>query len=383
MAGQESGEREGAPVAPQLLYQPGLEGMRSVLLFLVIFAHTLQFLVPSASIYHISAFGTLTIFYVLTGFLVSAIVMRNLERTGSVQYGTFMKRRIVRITAPMLLFAVVQFTWAVVHGEPLFTPSGGKVLGEVASLAALLTSTLNIVPTFNRDQRWDMVQMWSIGVDMQFFLVWPALWLLIRRYAKSFRAILWVLVGIFVLLQFTRAFEYLFFEGTRLWPADVYQRPENSFDAFIVGVFICVLWKNHRLPVDLMKKLWIPAVLLYAYNVVFVVAWSWVPYFGGYTIACLFSMVIVIEAMRVGSPLYRLFSSTPMRAIGRVSFTAFIWHLWVFIRMNEILTMELWAPVRILVTYAVLAVVTLIAWYIAERPFMRLPPVRHPAPVPT
>ena len=139
------------PAPPQLVYQPGLEGLRSILLFLVIVAHTMQFLVPSASIYHISAFGSLTTFYVLTGFLVTAIVMRNIDRKGSIDYVAFMKRRFVRIGAPILLFALVHLAWAVGSGEPLFAAPGTKLMGEVASLVALLTFTLNLVPTFDRN----------------------------------------------------------------------------------------------------------------------------------------------------------------------------------------------------------------------------------------
>jgi peptidoglycan/LPS O-acetylase OafA/YrhL len=218
---------------------------------------------------------------------------------------------------------------------------------------------------------------------MQFYAVWPVMWLLIRRHAKSMRSLLFVLLGMFVFMQFVRGLEYVLFHGTRLFPADVYQRPENSFDAFLAGAFVCVLWKNSALPTDLFRKLWIPSVLLFVAFATFVVSWSWVPYFGGYMAAGLYSMVIVVEAMREGSPLQRFFSSTVMRAIGRVSFTAFIWHLWVFVRVNQFLTGEIWAPLRVLIAYVALAVVTLITWYIAERPFMRLPPVRHPAPVPT
>jgi peptidoglycan/LPS O-acetylase OafA/YrhL len=379
---EDDGETVAAPT-PQLVYQPGLEGLRTVLLLLVVVAHTLQFLVPTASIYHVSAFGSLTTFYVLTGFLVTAIVMRNIERKGTIDYVAFMKRRFVRIGVPILLFAAVHFIWTVASGEPLFAPAGAKLLGEVASLLALLTFTLNFAPTFDRNQRLDMVQMWSIGVDVQFYAIWPVMWLLIRRHAKKMASVLFALLGLFIVMQVIRGAEYLLFNHNRLFPADVYQRPENSFDAFLAGAFVCVLWKNHALPTELFRKLWIPSVLLFIAFATFVVSWSWVPYFGGYMVAALYSMVIVVESMRAGSPLARFFSSTVMRAIGRVSFTAFIWHLWVFIRVNQFLKGEIWAPLRILIAYSALAVVTFVAWYIAERPFMRLPPVRHPAPVPT
>ena len=383
VADAKDGEGIEPPAPPRLRYEPGLEGLRSMLLFMVIVAHTLQFLVPTASIYHISAFGSLTTFYVLTGFLVTAIVMRNIERSGSIGYGAFMKRRFVRIGAPMLLFAVVHLLWSIFSGDPLIAPPGAKLLGELSSIVLLLTSTLNFAPTFDRNQRLDMVQMWSIGVDMQFYAIWQLMWVLILRYAKKTRTILLTLLAMFLVLQVTRGIEYILFHNNRLFPADVYQRPENSFDAFLVGAFLCVLWKNHALPSALMRKLWIPAMAIYIYQVIYVVSWSWVPYFGGYTIAALYSMVIVVESMREGSPLYRFFASAPMRIIGRVSFTAFIWHLWVFVRVNQFVTAEVWAPLRILIAYVALAIVTVIAWYVAERPVMHLPPLRRAEPVKT
>lgn len=368
---------------PKLTYSPALEGLRSMLLFVVIFAHTQTFLIPGAHGFRMSAFGSLTMFFVLTGYLVTAIVMRNLERTNTLQYRPFMWRRVQRLGAPMLLFVVVQFATTMLTGGRLFEPRGTETLSEAASVVGLVTYTLNWAPTFNLNQRLDMVQMWSLGVDMQFYLAWPLILWLLFKWTSSTKKILIVLALLIVAAQLGRVVEYQVSMGNRLFPWDVYQRPENSFDPFFAGAALCILWKRQILPFGLFKKIWIPAAAVFVFGMLFVVVSSPVPYYGGYLVATICSFLIIGEALRPGTVIRRVFSTLPLRAIGRISFSMYIWHLYVFVWFNRWVTIELWSPVRVILAYAALFIVTYIAWYIAERPFMRLPPLRQPVPVET
>ncbi len=368
---------------PALRYSPALEGLRSLLLILVIVAHTQQFLVPQASGLRVSGFGTLTTFFVLTGYLVTAIVLRNIERTNGLDYQNFLSRRVQRLGIPMLLFAVVQFATVAMTGGRLIEPKGVKTLGELPSVAALMTYTLNFAPSFNFNQRFDMVQMWSLGVDMQFYLAWPlVLWLIFKWTKDTKKIIILLAVGV-VVVQFTRVVEYHLSAGNRLFPADVYQRPENSLDPFFAGAILCFLWKKRAIPTVLFKKLWLPSLVILILGMIFVLEWSPVPYYGGYFVVTLCALVVVGDAMREGSPINRFFSTLPLRAIGRVSFTVYIWHLYVFVWFNRWASGVIYAPVRVVLAYVMLAAVTLVAWRIAEKPFLRLPPLRNPKPIET
>ena len=67
-----------------------------------------------------------------------------------------------------------------------------------------------------------------------------------------------------------------------------------------------------------------------------------------------------------------------MRLIGRISYTCYIWHLIVFINIRRWWGDSMPAVPLVALAWAVLLVVSYAAWWIAERPLMRLPPVSAP-----
>lgn len=374
----------GPPV--ELRYDPSLEGLRTLLLLAVVAAHSKDFLTPDAS-YPITGFGSLTMFFVLSGFLVAAIALKNYERTGSVEYGSYMWRRVQRLGAPLLLFAIVNFVVGWIQGSRMFTRPGGHTLGLVENTLTLLTFTNNLVPSFGYNQRLDSVQMWSLGVDMQVYLVLPLVIAVLLRWTRRIVPMLWIFGALIVVLQATRYLEFHHAYDARAYEASavaripvaaVYQRPENSFDAFLVGVLLCLLWKTRLLPLRLFRLLWAPALVLFVLGLLYMELISDAAYIYGYTLVILCSFVVVGDCLRPDSLLRRVFSTYLFRLLGRVSFTIYIWHLFVFLNVRRLLGESLTPFGVAVVAFISLGVVSTIAWWVAERPLLRLPPVGRP-----
>ncbi len=342
--------------------------------------------------FHITGFGSMPMFFALSGFLVAAIVLRNKERTGTVDFKSFMWRRLTRLGAPLVLFSVVYFivNWA--EGYSLRTEPGSKVFGIAPTVATIVTYTNNLVPSFGYLQHFDSVHMWSLGVDMQMYFLIPLFLAILLYFTKNVFAMSSVVVLIIILVQFTRYWEYQYYYVDRADPhtitgaiqiGAVYQRPENSLDAFMVGVLVCVLWKRRVLPETLCKKVWIPVFAVFMYFIIFVGIESKEAYAGGYAVIMVCSFVLVIETIRSGSPLNRLFGSYPLRLMGRFSYTIYIWHLLIFVSIDRWFRSKLPGGLLVLIAWVLLAAVSVVAWWIAERPLLRLPPVRNPRPVET
>lgn len=367
-------------------YQPALEGLRAILLTLVVVGHAQQYLVGKTVFAPLQGLGLMSIFFLLSGFLISSILVKSHQRTGSVQYGKFFRRRIQRLYTPLLLFVAVYFVVNALLGEPLFLRPGGRTLGIVESSVLMITSTINFAPTFGYAQRFDTVQMWSLGVDLQLYLLLPLIILLLFRWTTNLRRLVGIIAGMFVGLQLLRIFEYKVFyydlpdHDTRtavIAQAGVYERPEHSAGAFLVGVALYLVWSKGLMPVRLFRKMWLPTVLVLGVLVAkFSPMFSDFSYWIGFTIVSLLGAVVVGETLREGSPIWRVFSSRIALLLGRVSYTVYIWHMFVFILFNRFVTAPLLAPVRILGALAALGVVSAVAWWIAERPLVRLPPVR-------
>src|SRR6185312_12894786 len=94
--------------AERLGYQPSLEGVRGLAVLLVLAVHLGQFVVPSTNDWFVpGGFIGVDIFFVLSGFLIGALLIIELERSGSIKLAHFYGRRIVRIVPALWLFLVV------------------------------------------------------------------------------------------------------------------------------------------------------------------------------------------------------------------------------------------------------------------------------------
>jgi peptidoglycan/LPS O-acetylase OafA/YrhL len=150
-------------------YRPDIDGLRAVAVLSVVFFHLEASLVPGG-------FVGVDIFFVISGFLITSILRREME-AGTFSFGEFYLRRIRRI-APAY-FAMVAATLAA--GCFLLAPRDLAALGESALWSSLSVPNIHFwraVDTgyFAADSRQlPLLHLWSLGVEEQFYLVWPAL----------------------------------------------------------------------------------------------------------------------------------------------------------------------------------------------------------------
>jgi peptidoglycan/LPS O-acetylase OafA/YrhL len=124
-----------------------------------------------------------TVFFVLSGFLITAVLLEELERSGTISMGRFYARR-----ARRLLPALIATTVAVAA----FMPTFGPLWLSPQALYAVVFYYANWMPS--PEALGAMGATWSLSVEEQFYLVWPLMLVLLVRWSK--RALVWVaLVG--------------------------------------------------------------------------------------------------------------------------------------------------------------------------------------------
>lgn len=369
----------------RLHYEPAFEGLRSVLLLLVIVSHGQSYLLHLDGTVLVKGFGIMPMFFVLSGFLVGSIVLGNWERTHTIGFKRYAKRRITRLGAPIVLYVIVHLIVAAIIGKAMFTH--GKTLGELWSDLTILTFTSNLVPSFGYQVPFDAGQMWSLGVDMQLYFVLPFVILVCLTHMKQPRTIVAAGLVVAVVVHVIRYAEFHHFYGgaeesrTALGAIavdSVYQRPETSLDAFVIGFVFLVLWKKNLLPVRLLRQLSLPAVVVFCIVVVTIPLKGPLAYGVGYPVVLVCALVALSESLREGSLLARVLGSFPFRLVGRISFTLYVWHLFVFSMVTHWLPEGAGIFVRLVIGVVSLVAVSAIAWWIAERPLLRLPPVGRP-----
>jgi len=145
-------------------YRPDLDGLRAVAVALVMLSHARWPWVNNGGDAGVTAF------FVLSGYLITNLLIGERARTGRIDVAKFYRRRIVRL-APALL------------GVMAFALIFGLVIGWQSQWQVGLLSCLLYISNWVQVAGWPIAPLghtWSLAIEEQFYLVWPALLILLR-----------------------------------------------------------------------------------------------------------------------------------------------------------------------------------------------------------
>lgn len=162
---------------------PSLDGFRAVSILLVLAYHaSLNRPILPHWIQLIAGKGKIgvDVFFVISGFLITLLLLREYERNGKVSLIGFYKRRLLRILPAWIAYLGFVFVLTVL-GVVYLTPT---------EWTAALTYTMNFI--HHTPSMWDVGHLWSLSVEEHFYLVWP-LTLALLGPRQSFRLLLLVI----------------------------------------------------------------------------------------------------------------------------------------------------------------------------------------------
>lgn len=141
---------------------PSLDGLRALSIALVLFAHTSGTQYFPSFVFlrrNLGNFGV-RVFFVISGFLITTLLIKELRTRGRISLGHFYIRRFFRIFPAAYAYIAVMAA---------LTLAGLTPLGLGDFLHAV-TYTVN----YDRDRHWLLIHLWSLSVEEQFYLLWPA-----------------------------------------------------------------------------------------------------------------------------------------------------------------------------------------------------------------
>jgi len=371
---------EGVAAAPhrRLAYLPGLDGVRA-------------FAVVAVMLYHggltVATGGFLGVdsFFVLSGFLITSLLVAEWRSTLTIRLGAFWARRARRLLPA--LFLVLLF---VAFFASVIVPKGTYPALRLDALSTLLyVSNWHFILAssnyFNETAAASpLIHTWSLAVEEQFYLVWPLVVLGILHFTRNLR----VLLGVCCAAAVGSAVEmYLLFRNS-VSVNRLYLGTDTRSQCLFIGAALAVALvllsqragSTGRLPAG---ELWSPAhsrgrLVCAACGLLgaaaSVVMWIRVdtttsyPYEGGFFLMGLATAGVVLSIVGApGSPIPWFLSLSPIRYVGRISYGLYIWHWPIFIWIDEERThlsgYGLFGA-RVLVTFAV----AMASYHLVERP---------------
>jgi peptidoglycan/LPS O-acetylase OafA/YrhL len=150
----------------------GLDGLRAIAVLLVLAYH----LFPGWILQ--SGFVGVDVFLVISGFLITSLLLRERHRTGSIALVGFWRRRARRLLPALALVVTVTATWAWIIGGDVLVRLGWQVLGA-ATFSYNWVSVAGSADYFTADTPELLRNLWSLAVEEQFYALWPLLFLLV------------------------------------------------------------------------------------------------------------------------------------------------------------------------------------------------------------
>jgi peptidoglycan/LPS O-acetylase OafA/YrhL len=331
------------------------------------------------------------LFFVLSGFLITSLLLEEHEDRGSIRLGAFWGRRARRLLPALFAMVGAVMVFVVLmgrRGDTSFIATFDLAGLQKQALATLLYSAnwYDIAAGHSYFAQFSapspLQHTWSLAIEEQFYLVWPFLtvWLVARGLAARRR--LGVSVSVLIAIASTVLMAVLFTPG--VGPAAVeslnrvyYGTDTRLADLAVGAVLAWLTARRAATPPRTAAVLRVAAPLaLVGLLVLMVTAGSagGIPtdfmFEGGFLLASVLCAVVIADVRRDGSLLARVFALRPVVAIGLVSYGIYLWHWPVIVFLSPQDT-PLTGAGLLLARLAVIAALTLASYFLLELPVRR------------
>ena len=354
------------PVDKGSTYLPGLDGVRTIAVTVVICAHLG---LPWAS----GGILGVGVFFTLSGFLITLVLVSTFQQRGNLRLRTFWVRRARRLMpAVMMLLAVVLASTAVLDPDALLTRGrdGLAALFYVANWNTIQQAYVaaNTVATN------PLEHLWSLSVEEQFYLAWPLVLGGLLVVCRGRLRVVAVLTAVLAAGSFALCW-WLFNPGIE-GATRAYQGTDTRAGALLVGAVAALWWRSTRRdPTAAVPR---PARMdlaaLIALGVTGVLVWrtdqftAWL-YPWGFLALSVATAVVVLAVANPASLLGTIIGCAPMRWLGERSYGIYLWQTPVIVFSQGLTGRHSWqlSVANVVVTVALSA----LSWWLIEDPIRR------------
>ena len=327
---------------------PALDGLRGLAILLVLGRHADK-LLPGGLL-------GVDLFFVLSGFLITTLLLNEWGATGSISLGAFWRRRALRLLPALFVFVPV-----VIVGYAVLVALGRQPQEELVDMAVGGLATLGYVANiFRADGAFkasSFSHTWSLATEEQFYLIWPLMLVSVLALGTRLRGLVYALAAVAAGLAAWRI-AVIVELGVRpvprlLCPRHARRRPRARLSR---GCCVCAGLARHVPRWTSYCALGVAAAIVAFFDMGNPVHAA----FGisGFAVAA--AIVLLACVLEPNWLFARAMTWRPLRGLGRVSYGLYLWHVPIFLLVGW----ELGIPLAI--------VVALASYRFVEQPFLRL-----------
>ncbi|MGG1287749.1 acyltransferase family protein [Bacillus wiedmannii] len=345
-------------------YMVGLDSLRGLAILGVILYHINFNWMPGG-------FLGVTVFFVLSGYLITDILAMEWKRNKRIDLKKFWLSRARRLLPGMLVMLVITLAWITIFHSSLLE----KMRGD--SLAALfyvsnwwyIYHKLSYFDNFN--QLSPLNHFWSLAVEEQFYVVWPFIISLGLYYIKKqSRMILLICLGA---VASALAMAILYEPGVD--PSRIYYGTDTRAFSLLIGAVLALVWPSNRLANKIIPKARFILDVVGGIALIIILVMFWKTnqydpflYKGGMVLLSIATALLVANLAHPASRIAQFLRFRPLRWIGVRSYGIYLWHYPILTLTTPKANAGDFSLIRAILQFLLIILIAQISWKFIEKP---------------
>ncbi|MGE6846211.1 acyltransferase family protein [Bacillus tropicus] len=345
-------------------YMVGLDSLRGLAILGVILYHINFNWMPGG-------FLGVTVFFVLSGYLITDILAMEWKRNKRIDLKKFWLSRARRLLPGMLVMLVITLAWITIFHSSLLE----KMRGD--SLAALfyvsnwwyIYHKLSYFDNFNQIS--PLNHFWSLAVEEQFYVVWPFIISLGLYYIKKqSRMILLICLGAFASAL---AMAILYEPGVD--PSRIYYGTDTRAFSLLIGAVLALVWPSNRLANKIIPKARFILDVVGGIALIIILVMFWKTnqydpflYKGGMVLLSIATALLVANLAHPASRIAQFLRFRPLRWVGVRSYGIYLWHYPILTLTTPKVNAGDFSIIRAILQFLLIILIAQISWKFIEKP---------------
>lgn len=334
-------------------YLPSIDGLRAIAVMSVIIYHLNPSFLPGG-------FLGVDLFFVLSGYLISSLIIKEYQETNNINLVEFYVRRARRLLPAVYTMITIVLIILVLFNKYLLDKSYlDATFGYIyASNWWYIFHKLDYFDTFGLVSPFK--HLWSLAIEEQFYMIFPLLFLLLNFGGKKGKIkiqFIYFTLGLILVSLVTHMLLFNFDNINR-----VYYGTDTRVFSLLIGVIGSVYYPINRLGMRLKPEISktfslvsIFSIIAFVVTMFIVSEYSTFLYYGGFFLLSILFLVIIVTAGQQFTLISKVLSIKPFTLIGKLSYSLYLWHFPIIVLTTPVSEIgnpnKLYTVIRLIVIF--------------------------------